>query len=159
MAKKSKMLPTSKFSQLSGISVSTLNKWIRDKKIKAEKQSGKWMVSEDQLKAKAVKDFGAAKPAKTATGAKKKPAKPDKKLVAAAKKSKKAVKSEKALAKPAAGAKTYTIDEFSALTYLTDFGVREFLKSGRLKGTIDSSGNWQVAAENLMDPLIKHLVR
>ena len=159
MAKKSKMLPTSKFSQLSGISVSTLNKWIRDKKIKAEKQSGKWMIGEDQLKAKAVQDFGAARPAKTATGAKKKPAKQDTKLVAAAKKSKKAVKSEKALAKPAAGAKTYTINEFSALTYLTDFGVREFLKTGRLKGAIDSSGNWQVAAENLMDPLIKHLVR
>ena len=83
MAKKSKMLPTSKFSQLSGISVSTLNKWIGDKKIKAEKQSGKWMIGDDQLKAKAVRDFSAAKPAKAAAGAKKKTAKPDKKLVAA----------------------------------------------------------------------------
>lgn len=160
MAKKSKMLPTSEFSQMSGISVSTLNKWIRDKKIKAKKQSGKWMIGEDQLKAEAVQNYRAAKPAKTATGAKKKTAKSDKKLVAAAKKSKQKVeKLEKATAEPAIGGKAYTIGEFSALTYLTDFGVREFLKNGRLKGAIDSSGNWQVAAENLMDPLIKHLVR
>ena len=158
MAKKSKMLPTSEFSKLSGISVSTLNKWIRDKKIKGEKQSGRWMIGEDQLKAKAVRDFGGAKPAKAASG-KKKTAKPTKKLVAAAMKPVKTAKPKKSPKQPSAAGKTYSVDEFSAMTYLTEFGVRKFLQRGRLKGEIDAGGNWQVSAENLLDPQIKHLVR
>ena len=159
MAKKPKMRTTSEFSKLSGISVSTLNKWIRDKKIKGEKQSGKWMIGEDQLKSKAVRDFAGARPASRAAGAKKKSAKPAKKLVAVAKKPLKSSTPGKTPKKPPAGAKTYSVDEFSAMTYLTDFGVRQFLKRGRLKGEIDAGGTWKVYAENLLDPLIKHLVR
>ncbi len=159
MAKKSKLLTTGEFSKLSGISASTLNKWIRDKKIKAEKQSGKWMIGEDQLKSKDVLAFGKSTPVKPAAGGKKKSPKPARKLVEVATKSKKTTKPDKAPKKPSAGTKTYTIDEFSKMTYLTDFGVREFLKKGRLKGEIDAGGTWKVFAENLLDPLIKHLVR
>ncbi|KPJ76960.1 MAG: hypothetical protein AMJ54_09855 [Deltaproteobacteria bacterium SG8_13] len=159
MAKKSKMVTTSEFSKLSGITVSTLNKWIRDKKIKAEKQSGRWMIGEDQLTSKAVRQFGGAKPVTAAAGGKKKSSKPAKKPASAARQPLKAAKPKKTPKKPSAGAKTYSVDEFSAMTYLTDFGVREFLKKGRLKGEIDEGGNWKVSAENLLDPLIKHLVR
>ena len=159
MAKKSKMLPTSEFSKLSGISVSTLNKWIRDKRIKAEKQSGRWMIGEDQLKSKAVRDFGGAKPAKSA-GTKKKTAKSAKKPPATARQPLQAAKPKKTPKKKAStGAKTYSVDEFCAMTYLTEFGVRKFLQLGRLKGGIDAGGNWQVSAENLLDPSFKHLVR
>ena len=164
MAKKSKLLTTSKFSQLSGISASTLNKWIRDGKIKGEKQAGRWMIGEDQLKSKTVREFGRTGPTKAAAG-KKKPAKAVKKSPAAAKKPAKAVKSVKPAKpaqtrkKPAAAAKAYTIDEFSAMTYLTDRGVRQFLKNGRLKGEIDAGGSWKVFAENLLDPRMKHLLR
>ena len=159
MAKKSKMRTTSEFSKLSGISVSTLNKWIRDKKIKGEKQSGRWMIGEDQLTSKAVREFGGSQPATAAAGGKKKSAKPVKKLVAVAKKPLKTKEPVKASKKSAAGAKTYSVDEFSAMTYLTDYGVRKFLKIGRLKGEMEAGGNWKVFAENLLDPLIKHLVR
>ena len=158
MAKKSKLIPTSEFSKLSGISVSTLNKWIRDKKIKGEKQSGRWMIGEDQLKSKTVRDFGGAKQAKAA-GTKKKTAKSAKKPAATARQPLNAAKPKKTPKKTAAGAKTYSVDEFSAMTYLTEFGVRQFLKRGRLKGEIGAGGNWQVYAENLLDPSIKHLVR
>ncbi len=158
MAKKSKMLPTSEFSKRSGISASTLNKWIRDKRIKAEKQSGRWMIGEDQLKSKAVRDFGGAKPAKTAD-TKKKTAKSAKKPAATARQPLKAAKPKKTPKKAPAGAKTYSVDEFCSMTYLTEFGVRKFLQLGRLKGEIDAGGNWQVSAENLLDPSIKHLVR
>ena len=158
MAKKPKMRTTGEFSKLSGISVSTLNKWIREKKIKGEKQAGKWMIGEDQLQSKAVKNFSGAGSAKAATG-KKKSTRPTKRLVAVAKKPLKAKEPVKTPRKPAAGAKTYTIDEFSAMTYLTEFGVRKFLKLGRLKGEMDAGGAWKVSAENLLDPLIKHLVR
>ena len=159
MAKKGKMLTTSKFSQLTGISVSTLNKWIRDGKIKGEKQSGKWMIGEDQLKAKSVQQFSGSKPAKTAGATKKKAAKPGQKTAAPAKKPAQKAKPGKAAPTSPAAAKAYTVDEFSAMTYLTDAGVEQFLKKGRLKGEIDSTGTWKVYAENLLDPLIKHLVR
>ena len=159
MAKKPKMLTTGEFSKLSGISASTVNKWIRDKKIKAEKQSGKWIIGEDQLKSKAVADFGLTGPARGAAGGKKKSAKSSRKLVAAAKKPLKSAKPSKTSPKLPTGVKAYSVDEFSAMTYLTDFGVRQFLKIGRLKGEIDTGGNWKVYAENLFDPLIKHLVR
>ncbi len=162
MVQKSKLLTTSKFSQLSGISVSTLNKWIRDGKIKGEKRSGRWMIGEDQLKSKAVREFGGvggSGPAKAAAGGKKKTTKPARKPPTAAKKPAKTGKPDKAGSKPTTGAKTYSIDEFSALTYLTDLGVKAFLRKGRLKGEIDPGGNWRVFAENLLDPLIKHLIR
>lgn len=159
MAKKPKMLTTGEFSKLSGISVSTVNKWIRDKKIKAEKQSGKWLIGQDQLKSKSVADFGGTGSARGAAGGKKKSARAPRKLVAAAKKPLKSAKPSKTPPKPPTGAKTFSVDEFSAMTYLTDFGVRQFLKIGRLKGEIDSGGTWKVYAENLLDPLIKHLVR
>lgn len=159
MAKKSTMLTTTEFSQLSGVSASTLSKWIREKKIKAKKQSGKWMIGEDQLKTKAVRDFSGSGSAKAAAGGKKKSPKPAKKLADVAKKSKETAKPDKSPAKPPTGSKTYSVGEFSELTYLTDFGVRQFLKQGRLKGEIDSGGTWKVFAENLHDPLIQHLVR
>jgi hypothetical protein len=159
MAKKSKMLTTREFSQSSGVSVSTLNKWIRDNKIKAKKESGKWMIAEDQLKSKAVKNFSGSETAKAAADHEKKSPKPVKKLADVAKKTKKTAKTNKAPKKPSTGTKTYSVDEFSELTYLTDLGVRQFLKQGRLKGEIDSGGTWKVFAENLHDPLIQHLVR
>lgn len=162
MAQKSKMLTTSKFSQLSGISVSTLNKWIRNGKIKGEKRSGRWMIGENQLKSKTVREFagaGGPGPAKVGAGGKKKTTKSATKPPAAAKKPVKTAKPDKTGSKPTAGAKTYSIDEFCALTYLTDFGVKAFLRKGRLKGEIDPAGNWKVFAENLLDPLIKHLIR
>ena len=159
MAKKSKMRTTSEFSKLSGISVSTLNKWIREKKIKGEKQSGRWMIGEDQLKSKAVQTFGSSQSAKGTAGGKKKSAKPAKKLVAIAKKPLKTAKPGKFPQKSSTAVKTYSVEEFSAITYLTDFGVRKFLKLGRLKGEIDAGGTWKVFAENLLDPMIKHLVR
>lgn len=162
MAKKTTMLPPSKFSRMSGIPVATLNKWIRDGKIKGEKQSGRWMIGEDQLKAKAVREFGGSRgavSAKSAAGGKKRTAKPARKPLAAAKKTVKPVAPAKDSTKSAAAANAYTVDQFSAMTYLTEFGVREFLKQGRLKGQIDSEGNWKVSADNLQNPLIQHLIR
>ena len=55
MAKKSDLLTSSEFSSKTGISKSTVSKLIREGKIKAEKMSGKWMISPDQLNAQAAK--------------------------------------------------------------------------------------------------------
>ena len=55
--------------------------------------------------------------------------------------------------------KTYSVAEFAALTYLTEFGVQQWLKQGRISGRQVSGGEWQVDAANLEVPDVKRLVR
>ena len=61
--------------------------------------------------------------------------------------------------KKAAVQKTYSVSEFSAMTYLTDFGVMDWLKKGRLRGIRDENGDWRVDSSNLELPNIKRLLR
>jgi hypothetical protein len=153
MAKQDQFLTTGEFASKAGIPTSTVTKLIREGKIKAKKKSGKWMISPDQLKAKAVgsspkpgKKTAAKKPAKSAgkTTTGKKPAStpPDK----------------PAKAITTAG-KMYTVAEFAAMTYLTELGVKEWLKQGRLSGQQAAGGQWQVDAASLELPNVKRLVR
>jgi len=55
--------------------------------------------------------------------------------------------------------KTYTIAEFAAMTYLTEKGVAEWLKTGRIKGIQKETGEWRVLASNFLEPDISRLVR
>ena len=59
---------------------------------------------------------------------------------------------------PDAG-QTYDVESFARRTYLTDNGVRKWLRSGRLAGHIDSHGSMRIDASNLERPDFKHLVR
>ena len=59
---------------------------------------------------------------------------------------------------PAAG-RGYSVSEFSDMTYLTPFGVTEWLKKGILSGSQDEDGNWSVDAANLESDRIKRLRR
>ena len=45
------------------------------------------------------------------------------------------------------------------MTYLTEKGVAEWLKIGRLKGVQAESGEWRVLGRNLQVPDIQRLVR
>ncbi len=148
MAKKAQFLTTGEFASKIGISTASVSKLIRDGKINAQKKSGKWMISPDQLQVPAVKALSkSGKKAGLKKAAKAAPAKPasaEKKVPAADKKS-----TEKA----------YTIAEFATLTYLTEFGVREWLKIGRLAGRQAPGGEWLIDAANLQLPSLKHLVR
>jgi excisionase family DNA binding protein len=151
MAKKSDLLTSSEYSSKTGISKSTVSKLIREGKIKAEKKSGKWMISPDQLHAKAVKKAL-------------KPDKPSPKKKAATSKSKKtpskAKKSKATKVESTAGAKkSFSIAEFVQMTYLTKKGVLEWLKSGQLAGQQDDKGDWRIDAANLDKPNVKRLVR
>jgi hypothetical protein len=162
MAPKMKFLSTLDFSRLTGIPVSAVAKLIREGKIKGKKASGKWKIAESQLKLKAIKELSQARKQKKALtiddDAKKpavqtpRPSQGKMKKAAAQKPADPAKKSEPA-------AKDYSVSEFSQMTYLTDFGVEEFLKRGRLKGKRDEAGNWRVFADNLKNPSIRHLVR
>ena len=143
MAKKSELLTSAEFAKKTGLKTAAVSKLIREGKIKAAKKSGKWMISPDQLEAAAV----------TAAPSSGKPA-PKQKAAAAT--PKKAPAKTKA---PAAGAKSFSIAEFAGMTYLTEKGVAEWLKIGRLSGSQDAQGSWRIDAANLEAAGIKRLVR
>jgi hypothetical protein len=107
------------------------------------------MIGTDQLNANAV--TAASKSGKPS--AKKKAGKP-KKVAIPAKKS-----ATPKTGKPAAGMKSFSIAEFAGMTYLTEKGVAEWLKVGRLTGSQDDQGAWRIDAVNLDVAGIKRLVR
>jgi len=151
MAKESQLLTTGEFASRAGIATSRVSKLIREGKIKAEKKSGKWMISLDQLDANALQE--PAKKAKTA------PKKKTAKAGAGVKKSTSPAKKKPADKTPAGGGKTYTVAEFAAMTYLTEKGVQEWLQQGRLSGRKNDQGQWLIDAANLEAPDVKRLVR
>lgn len=124
-------LTTQEFAKKAGVSASTVTKWLRSNKINGKKKSGKWMISPGEL----------AKLTSTQRGETEKPSETP------------------SLSKSHSGAKAYSIQEFSAMTYLTEYGVSKWLKEGRLKGASDDSGQPLVASSNLEDPNIKRLIR
>ncbi len=131
------ILTSQKFAERAGVSAATVSKWLRSGKVKGVKQSGKWMISADQLKSVAptrhLQPSTASEPPKPAVAP--------------------------VTAKPAASRRSYSIEEFSAITYLTTFGVERFLKEGRLTGRKDESGKWSVDHANLERPDIQRLTR
>jgi hypothetical protein len=149
MAKENQFMSTRDFASQAGMTTQKVSKLIREGKIKAEKKSGKWMILPNQLKGKlsasASKDNKlAAKtpPSKSATT--KKPG---------------MQKKTKPSGKKAAGGKSYSLAEFVAMTYLTEYGVKEWLKQGRLTGQQNDTGEWQIDASNLDRPSIQRMVR
>jgi hypothetical protein len=70
-----------------------------------------------------------------------------------------AVAEKKVPAQPVKAAKFFSVAEFSAMTYLTEYGVMQWLKEGRLTGQQDEKGAWQVDAANLEVPDVKRFVR
>jgi hypothetical protein len=160
MAKKTENISTSEFSKLSGLSVSQVSKLLRHGKIKGIKESGKWMISRNQLDLKAVQELTKNKkaaPSKTKPKKTRKEPGPDKKSAAKEQKAS-APPTAKVAVKPAEK-KTYSVAEFSAMTYLTDFGVMDWIKKGRLKGLQDEAGEWRIDAANLEVADIKRLLR
>ncbi len=147
MGQNDTLLTTKEFASRSGLTVSQVTKMLRDKKIKGRKQAGKWMIPASQLPS-------TPSPAPPAKKKKASPAKTKKALPAKTKKA--------APAKPAAkpgSASTYSVNEFSAMTYLTETGVIKWLKQGRLQGTQTANNEWQIDAASLDLPSIKHLLR
>jgi excisionase family DNA binding protein len=178
MATPSKSMTTSEFAKATGIAAATISKLIRDGKLKAKKQGQSWMIPQSQLAAKVVRELGKPpKPPKTrkpsapaAAPGPAKAAKPVRRPAAASPAppvTAAAVPPPVAVPEPAAGArpkepsaqKTYSVSEFEAMTYLTQKGVSEWLKSGKLKAVKAEGGEWRVLASNLEVPYISRLVR
>jgi transposase len=135
MPKSNTSLTTREFAQKAGVSTGTVSKWLRQGTINGEKTSGKWSISAAELSK--VKTSGKPSPS-----------------------------SERPVSRPSAAfAKTdaegtsYSIQEFSDMTYLTRRGVEKWLKEGRLKKTEDAEGQARVDGSNLDIPNIKRLLR
>ncbi len=174
MATPSKSMTTSEFAKATGIPAATISKLIREGKLKAKKEGQSWMIPQSQLAAKVVRELGkppkppkakkpstpaaAPTPAKAAKPVRRAPAPSPAPPVPAAP----VPPPEPAIAtrpeNPPAE-KTYSVSEFAAMTYLTEKGVSEWLKSGKLKGVKTESGEWRVLESNLQAPSISRLVR
>jgi excisionase family DNA binding protein len=132
------LLTTREFSERSGKSTSTVQKWLRSGKLSGTKIGSRWYVSSSELSDLADNQGRSASAAHQ---------RPEVDLNA-----------ETEAGHPSAG-KSYGVAEFSALTYLTETGVLRWLKSGRLLGEQASDGSWTVKAESLELPHLRHLIR
>jgi excisionase family DNA binding protein len=132
------LLTTKEFAQRSGHPMKTVQKWLRNGKLKGTKIGNRWYISPSELSGPTT-DKGSSAPVvgKDSTAAPK----------------------AEAVGNKAPAAASYTVAEFSALTYLTETGVLRWLKSGRLKGERADDGSWTVKAESLELPQLCHLIR
>jgi excisionase family DNA binding protein len=138
MPKSQETLTTRQFAEKAGVSTATVSKWLRDGTIDGRKSGGRWRVPADQLDRLAAPSSGETRPAGApARGGKTGEPAP------AGKKAREA----------------YSLEAFSAMTYLTPYGVERWLKEGRLKGTRDDAGNWRVDASNLDDKAVQRMLR
>lgn len=143
-----KQLSTREFSEMTGISVSAVSRLVREGKIKGVKVSGKWLIDKSEISAKAVKALSITSSEPVASKAARRVPLSQTTFDEKAKKY-----------QPAPTGKTYTVSEFSDLTYLTAKGVEEYLKKGRIQGVKDDDGNWRLGHENLKNPGMRHLIR
>jgi len=132
MATQTQSMTAGEFAKAAGVSAARISKLIRDGKLKATKEGARWMISQNQLDAKVVREL---------------------------KRTSKPAPAIQAVPETRPAEKTYTIAEFAAMTYLTEKGVAEWLKTGRIKGIQKETGEWRVLASNFLEPDISRLVR
>lgn len=179
MAMQSKPMTTSEFAKATGIAAAAISKLIRDGKLKAKKEGNAWMIPRSQLDSKIVRELGKApkaatpkkspkpaaapKPSKVADPRVKAPAPPKPPVASSPPPAGPRVETAPPAASPKPEPppveKTYSIPEFAAMTYLTEKGVSEWLKIGRLQGIKTEAGEWRVLDGNLKAPDISRLVR
>lgn len=127
-------LTSAEFSKRTGIAVSTITQMLRQGKLRGEKRGGKWAIFESELENQAV--------AGTQDRRKPSPASPG-----------------PIFESQTASGKTFDVETFARMTYLTEHGVRRWLKIGRLSGRIETGGKALIDASNLERPDFQHLVR
>jgi hypothetical protein len=158
-------MTTGEFSKRTGLAPVEVANLIRDGKLKARKEGGKWAIPESQLSSKWVKAKPKPAGGRACSTARAHTPKPRAKapVAKAAAPRPQAPPAPAAAPTPALPAEpteaTYSIAEFSTMTYLTEKGVAEWLKIGRLKGVQAESGEWRVLGRNLQVPDIQRLVR
>ena len=130
-------LSTNEYSKISGLSISTITKMLRKGELRGQKIGGKWAIDASE-----TQQFNAGGDQTNNHQ----------------KDSEKPAAKQTAVTKPSNN-ETYDIDTFTSMTYLTEQGVRQWVKNGRLSGSVDNSGNLLVDADNLNRPEFRHLIR
>ena len=125
-------LTTADFSKQTGVAVSRITKMLRQGKIRGEKRSGKWAIYASELQ----------NPVIASNKHSDEPGSPGPIFEAS-------ISSKSA----------YDVESFARMTYLTENGVRRWLRIGRLKGSIQTGGKMLVDATNLERPELQHLLR
>lgn len=133
MTDNDRTLTTAQFSQMSGITIATTTRMLRQGKLHGEKRNGKWAINPGELQHPAVVAQTGPKKSSADLGP----------IVDA----------------PVTAGKSYHVETFAEMTYLTEHGVRRWLRTGRLSGSIDSNRKGLVDATNLDRPEFKHLIR
>jgi hypothetical protein len=133
MTENVKMLSSAEFSKSTGIAVPTVTKMLREGKLRGEKRNGKWAIYASEIQSPAI-------------GTQQMPVRSAKRPDTAADGS-------------APEATAYDIETFARMTYLTEKGVRLWLKEGRLSGRRGADGKRLVDAANLDRPELRHLIR
>ena len=128
------VLSTREFAGKIGVSPSTVTKWLRSGKIRGRKRNGRWQIPPQELSQFKIQ------PMKSPP-------------------SEQRLQTKSQAAESTASQSVLTIAQFSEMTYLTEFGVKKWLKQGRLVRAVDGFGNPGVDAVNLENPLIKRLIR
>lgn len=128
-----KTLTTGEFSEMTGFTVSAIAKMLRQGKIRGEKRGGKWAIYESELQNNAVITKNERGNSSANLGP--------------------------IFDTPPAAGKAYDVEAFVKMTYLTEKGVRQWLKIGRLSGSTDTGGKVLVNATNLDRPELRHLIR
>lgn len=130
MGSDKKLLTTREYSERTGISVSEVARRLRQGRLEGRKRSGRWWIP--------VSALDGAPSASAAGGI--------------------AARGRNDAPAPAAP-RTLSVAEFSELTYLTETGVLQWLKRGRLKGRRSEDGRWEVDADNLETADVRRLLR
>jgi hypothetical protein len=169
MATQTASMTTSDFAKAAGVSAASISKLIRDGKLKAKKVAGKWMIAPSLLSSEVVRGLkGSANAAMRKAPAAKKTGRPPTKAVPPSRpaaeeapvfKPTEPAPSDLSLPEARPAEKTYTIPEFAAMTYLTENGVAEWLKAGRIRGFQNENGEWRVLESTLQIPAISRLLR
>lgn len=136
MSEPTNLLTAQEFAKKAGVSPATVSKWLREGTIAGKKVSGKWSIPSSEL----------AKITQSDNIKKTQPVPPAPPL-----------KSQASKTNPSEN--SYSIQEFSDLTYLTEFGVQKWLKEGRLNKVVDADGQVRVDGSSLQNPHVKRLLR
>ena len=132
MADNDNTLTTADFSKQTGLAVSTVTKMLRQGKIKGQKRAGKWAIYAGELQNPTLMRGKHAEAS---------------------------ISPVPASSASIGNSTTYDVETFARMTYLTEYGVRQWLRIGRLKGAIVSGGEMRVDAANLKRPEFQHLLR
>lgn len=130
-------LSTNEYSKISGLSVSTISNMLRKGKLQGQKVGGKWAIDESEAQKFQPGGGQTSRCGQNST-------------MPATKQSAPLKKSDN---------QTYDVGTFTRMTYLTELGVRQWIKTGRLSGSVDDGGNLLVDADNLNRPELRHLIR